>query len=123
MSRFGIVLTSGVLVVGLSASPRAATLFTAPLPGGGTGVYCQAVNVTPDPRDVTLEVRDATGTTVNTTTCVALDPAHACTLAVPGAGTPPHSCRIDVAGSKKTVRASIVRLTSDSVPAVALPAE
>jgi hypothetical protein len=123
MSRFGTGLMSGVLVVGMISSPRAATLFTAPLPGGGTGVYCQAVNVSTDPRDVTLEISDATGTTVNTVTCAALDVAHSCTLAVPGAGTAPHACRIDVAGSKKTVRASIVRLTSDSVPAVALPAE
>jgi hypothetical protein len=37
--------------------------------------------------------------------------------------TAPHFCRVDVDGGKKTVRASIVRLTSDSVPAVALAAE
>jgi len=123
MRRFGTVLLSGVIVMGASSSLRAATLFTAPLPGGGAGVYCQAVNVSTAPRDVTLEIRDAVGMTVNTVTCAALDVAHGCTIAVPGAGTPPRSCRVDVVGSKKTVRASIVRLTADSVPAVALPAE
>jgi hypothetical protein len=119
-------VTAGLLaasLVGVSPVALAATLYTAPLPGGGAGVYCQAVNVSPAPRDVTIAVRDANAAVVNTNTCPALATDRACTLAVPGAGTAPHSCRFDVTGSKGTVRASIVRLTSDGIPAVALPAE
>jgi hypothetical protein len=109
----------------VAASPvaRAATLFTAPLPGGGAGVFCQVVNVSSAPRDVTIEVRDANALVVNTQTCAALAVSRSCSLAVPGAGTSPHSCRFDVNGAKTTVRASIVRGTSDGTPAVALPAE
>ena len=33
----------------MSASALAATLFTAPLPGGGAGVFCQVLNVSASP--------------------------------------------------------------------------
>jgi hypothetical protein len=123
MKRLVSSILLGTTVLGASMSARAATLFTAPLPGGGAGVYCQVVNVSTGPRDVTITIRDANATVVNTQTCSALATGRSCTLAVPGAFTPPHSCRIDVDGAKTTVRGSLVRLTSDGVPAVALPAE
>ena len=110
-------------ITGLAGPLMAATLFTAPLPGGGAGVYCQAVNVTTAPRDVSLPIFAAGGQVVNTLTCSALPTQNSCTLAVPGAFTAPHTCRIDVVGAKTTVRGSLVRLTSEGVPAVALPAQ
>jgi hypothetical protein len=114
----------GASVIGVSPAVQAATLFTAPLPGGGAGVYCQAVNVTTAPRDVTITVLDANAMVVNSQTCTALAASHSCTLAVPGAGTSPHFCRFDVDGVKSAVRASIVRLAGDpQQPAVALPAQ
>jgi hypothetical protein len=121
--RLLVTIVLGALVVGVSPAVRAATLFTAPLPGGGAGVFCQAVNVSTAPRDVTIRVLDANAMTVNTQTCTALAVLQACSLGVPGAFTAPHFCRFDVNGVKSTVRASIVRLTSDGVPAVALPAD
>jgi hypothetical protein len=113
----------GPAVAGSVSVAGAATLFTPPLPGGGAGVYCQAVNVSTAPRTVTLTISDATSAFTINHTCSGLAGLATCTLAVPGAGTAPHFCRVDVDGGKKTVRASIVRLTSDSVPAVALAAE
>ena len=108
----------------MAGNAPAVTLFTAPLPGGGAGVYCQVVNVSAGPRDVTIVIFDSHGTPVNNQTCTGLAVLNSCTLGVPGAGTAPHACRIDVDGSKtNTVRGSIVRLTSDGVPAVALPAD
>lgn len=118
-----IVGLLGAVVLGVSASIEASTLFTPPLPGGGAGVFCQVVNVAAAPRDVTISIFDSTGDMVNQTTCTALAFSNACSLAVPGAGVSPHFCRVDVEGGKATVRASIVRSTSDGVPAVALPAE
>jgi hypothetical protein len=117
------VVLLGALVMGVSPSVRAATLFAPPLPGGGAGVYCQAVNVSTAPRDVTITILDANALVVNSHACPALAVLHSCTLGVPGAGTAPHFCRVDVNGTKATVRASIVRLMSDGTPAVALPAE
>jgi len=108
----------------MSASALAATLFTAPLPGGGSGVYCQVLNVSTSPQNVTITIFDSHATPVNSQTCSGLASLNSCPLAVPGAGVAPHACRIDVDGSKTSiVRGSIVRLTSDGVPAVALPAE
>jgi hypothetical protein len=118
-----IVGLLGAFVIGFSPAVPAATLYTAPVPGGGAGVFCQAVNVSAAPRDVTIAVRDANALVVNSQTCTSLAVSHSCSLAVPGAGTSPHSCRFDVDGAKTTVRASIVRGTSDGTPAVALPAE
>jgi hypothetical protein len=122
MKPFVTVLSLGMLIVGTSKPLHAGTLFTPPLPGGGAGVYCQAVNVTTSPRDVTLAISAANGT-AQTTTCAALGAMQSCTLAVPGFGPAPHACRIDVVGGKTTVRASLVRLTSDGVPAVAVAAQ
>jgi hypothetical protein len=122
MKPFTAAISFGILIVGTSAPLHAGTLFTPPLPGGGAGVYCQAVNVTTSPRDVTVAISDADGTAL-TATCAALGTMKSCTLAVPGFGTAPHACRIDVAGGKSTVRGSLVRLTSDGVPAVAVPAQ
>lgn len=113
----------GALFVGINVAVDAATLYTPPLPGGGAGVFCQVLNATATPRDVTITIFDSNALTVNTATCADLPGFHACSLAVPGAGIAPHSCRIDAEGGKATVRASIVRMTSDGVPAVALSAE
>jgi hypothetical protein len=112
----------GMLIVGTSHPLHAGTLFTPPLPGGGAGAYCQATNVTTSPRDVTLAITDANGI-AQTVTCAALGPMRSCTLAVPGFGLSPHTCRIDVAGGKSTVRASLVRLTGDGTPAIAIAAQ
>jgi hypothetical protein len=117
------VVVLGASVMGVSPSVRAATLFTAPLPGGGAGVFCQAVNVSTASRDVTITILDANAMAVNSQTCSALAVLHSCALAVPGAGTSPHFCRIDVDGVKTSVRGSIVRSTNEGVPAVALPAQ
>jgi hypothetical protein len=123
MKLLGTAGLFGALIAGASVTTYGATLFTPPLPGGGAGVFCQALNATATPRDVTITIFDANAQTVNTATCANLDAFHACTLAVPGAGASPHSCRIDTEGGKATVRASIVRGDSTGFPAVALPAE
>jgi len=122
MKPLALAVSLGILIVGTSHPLHAGTLFTPPLPGGGAGVYCQAVNVTTSPRDVTLTITDANAI-AQTSTCVALGASRSCTLAVPGFGLAPHACRIDVAGGKTTVRASLVRLTSDGVPAIAVAAQ
>jgi hypothetical protein len=123
MKRLATAGLFGALIAGVSVTTYGATLFTPPLPGGGAPVFCQALNATATPRNVTITIFDANAHTVNTTTCANLDGFHACTLGVPGAFVSPHSCRIDFDGPKATVRGSIVRADSDGFPAVALPAE
>lgn len=128
---FRHLLLAASLAITLGNTAHAAAIFTPPLVAGsywtaprpphpvfGGGdprqvsdghFACTGTNVSDRARDVTVALIGSDGANQFERTCEALPPGATCWYETEGteAGTEPHYCRIDVAGSRDDVRGSI----------------
>lgn len=113
------------LVLGLTASAGAATLYTAPLSfqlGFGLDVECKIVNVANSPTTVRVRAISDAGNITNDSGEVVLAPLESFELYA-NVLADRHFCRFDVNGGKRRVRAGACTVEMPSGCRAVLPAQ
>jgi hypothetical protein len=102
--KAGVVILLGAMGFGATTvkPAAAATLYTPVLAANAASLYCEATNVSPKPRTISVELEnyfDGTSLGSNSGT---VQPGHTLEIATSNV---PGFCKVTVSGSKSTVRA------------------